>query len=364
MKDYSDIARKNDNRFMPIKLVLLAALIFLLLAGAVAIYVVLKANSPYTGFERVQQFEVRSGESGASIANRLEQEGLISSEWIFRLYATLTGKDAKLQAGVYELDSSMSISQIASALAVGLGGAEEIAVTFYEGWTAGRYASALAEDFPGQYMRFLSMARSYPDKTEYPFLSDNPSDSLEGYLFPDTYRFRSDAQAEQFIAVLLSEFDEKFDPSLRTQAAKLGMTVHEAVTLASIIEGEVGRSSTNRTDEDNRKLDEERKMVAGVFYNRLQLGMPLQSDATLNYVIGEGRRQATTQDTQIDSPYNTYKHIGLPPGPIGNPSLSSLRAAVFPASHDYLYFLSKADGEAVFSKTLDEHNVNKAKYLP
>lgn len=194
------------------------------------------------------------------------------------------------------------------------------------------------------------LATITPGKT-YSWLSDKPkSASLEGYLFPDTYRFFEDSTPEQVVAKLLENFNAKFSDSLRTSLTSQGRDVYETVILASIVEREL------QTDADRAK-------AADIFLRRIEAGIPLQSDATVNYVTGKSALQPTYDDLQIDSPYNTYKYPGLPPGPIGNPGLSALRAAVNPEANPYYYFLTGTDGKTHFAKTLEEHVLNRQKYL-
>jgi uncharacterized YceG family protein len=187
--------------------------------------------------------------------------------------------------------------------------------------------------------------------------------NLEGYLFPDTYFVIKKDGPEVLLEEMLATLGKKLTADIRSQIVKNNMTIFETLTLASIIEKEVGRNESGGYLQDKELLEQERKMVASVFYNRLRIGMPLQSDATVNYVTGKNTRAVTYDDLEVDSRYNTYKYPELPPGPIGNPSISAILAAVYPSKTDYLYFLSKPDGTAVFSKTLDEHNINRAKYL-
>ena len=163
---------------------------------------------------------------------------------------------------------------------------------------------------------------------------------------------------------MLDNFENKLSDEMAFEIEKRKLSLKNVVILASIIEKEVGRNSaTALTEADLETMEQERRLVASVFYNRLGKNVALQSDATVNYISGKNSRFTTESDRAVDSPYNTYKYPGLPPGPIGNPGLDSIMAAVYPADSDYMYFLNKANGEAVFAKTLEEHNSNRAKYL-
>ncbi len=246
---------------------------------------------------------------------------------------------------------------------------EEIAITLIEGWNVKDIAHYLdkqgivkAEDFLKYQLEF--------DKSQYSFLQNVPKKyDLEGFLFPDTYRLfasikNNDAKiaSEAVIKKLLDNFENKLPESAEAKAVKQGLSLYEAITLASIVEKETGRNAA--TPESKVKLDEERKIVAGIFYNRLRTGMALESDATINYVTGKNLPSPTLEDLQINSAYNTYKYPGLPPGPIANPSLSSIEAVLNPIQTDYYYFLHKQpSGEPVYSKTFEEHVENKFKYL-
>jgi len=253
--------------------------------------------------------------------------------------------------------------------------AEETTITFIEGWTIDDIAQHL-DDEPGRpNMPHIIKAEAFKeaidnfDASSYPILDSKPKKAnLEGFLFPDTYRFLTDTLkqgdndpqmvSQTIIKKLLDTFSVRFTPQMQQQAKEHGLTVYEAVTLASIIEKEAGPKANMPGGQDERRL------IAGVFYNRLKAGLPLQSDATVNFITKKNTPSASGEDLEIDSPYNTYKYAGLPPGPICNPSLASLQAAVDPADTDYMYFLHKQpSGEAVFSKTYEEHLINKQKYL-
>jgi UPF0755 protein len=174
--------------------------------------------------------------------------------------------------------------------------------------------------------------------------------SFEGYLFPDTYIFSKKAAVEEIIQKMLDNFDKKITAEIQKEIARQDKNLEEIVNLASIVQQESTSS-------------EEMAKIAGVFYNRLNIGMALQSDATINYITGKGMRQPLLEDTKIDSPYNTYKYKGLPPTPICNPGIEAIKAAIWPEQHDYFYFLHPLSSPTVFSKTLEEHNINKAKWL-
>jgi UPF0755 protein len=298
---------------------------------------------------------VEQGMSGQTVRELLASRGLVSSVG-YRLYAYLDGGAARPKAGRYEFRRGTSYASIARMLALGQQ-REDVTIRLIEGKTLDDERVQLAElgVAPELFTNLAGSPRRNPvsfDRAlveQYPFLSSIPQgQSLEGYLFPDTYRVWKDAIAEALINKQLSEFSEKVAVPYADQQKKSGMTWHEIVTLASIVEAEV------RTPED-------RRIVAGIFLNRLRDGMRLQTDAALNYVIGEGRTRATATDLELDSPYNTYLHDGLPPGPISNPGLSSLAAALDPASTNYYFFLTDAQGKVYYGRTHAEHIQNRVR---
>ncbi len=260
---------------------------------------------------------------------------------------------------------------------------EEKKITLVEGWTVKQIAAYLEskELFPAA--TFLA-AQKKIDTTDYPILASKPAgQDLEGFLFPDTYQVLKETTPEAVITKLLVTFESRFEVAQKNvsivqqlyqipgyqelqigKGTQPGLSSYEAVILASIIEKETGRDVSNASADQKSRLDEERRTIAGIFYNRLLIGQALQSDATVNYVTGKDVPAASSTDIETNSPYNTYKYRGLPPGPICNPSLSSLKAVFNPIKTDYYYFLHKQpSGEVVYSKTFEEHVQNKSKYF-
>lgn len=233
----------------------------------------------------------------------------------------------------------------------------ELSVTIPEGWNAreiGLYLAAqhiipTAADFERVSAPHATTSIIFSDTL--PFLKEKPGDTgLEGYLFPDTYRLYVQALPEQVATKMLQNFNTKFSPELRAQAARQHHSIFEIVTIASLIEKEVAS-------------DEDRAIVSGILWKRLTHDMPLQVDATIAYITGKRSINISHAETEIDSPYNTYLYRGLPKGPISNPGLSAIRAALYPRPSPYLYYLSTPDNKIIFSRTLKEHNRAKAKYL-
>ncbi len=301
-------------------------------------------------------FTIRSGEGVRDVAHDLKVKNLIVSEQAWNLYIILTGRRSALLAGDYTLNATMTGREIATVLADGQIDADEVTVKILEGWTSKQIATELEKKDVIAAADFLpavatSDSRTLLPDSYYSFLTDKPAAAdLEGFLFPDTYRFFKKTSAAHVIKKFLDNFGQKFTPAMQTAAKAKNRTLFEMVTMSSILEAEL------RSDTDRAKASD-------LFWRRLDQGMALQSDATVNYVTGKGRAQPSIADTQIDSPYNTYKYPGLPPGPIGNPGVSALRAAVTPSPNRYYYYLSAPDGTTYFAETYEQHLANKNTYL-
>lgn len=313
------------------------------------------------------QFIVKKGETVYGVAKKLEDEGLIQNNFYFRLYIwprRWRGEE-QVKAGVYTISPSMKLKEIAKIF-MEAKFSQEDSITIPEGWRISDIASAFAdfkvkysldqEDKKEAYKKYKKEfidALQHEENFKYDFLKDKPKDvGLEGYLFPDTYRIYRQTKAEDLIKKMLDNFDQKLTPKLRKDIKSQNRTIFETITLASIVQKEV-------------KSEEDMKKVAGVYLNRLHAGMKLESDATITYLTGKHDPQPSLADIQIESPYNTYLNFGLPKGPISNPGLAAILAAIYPEKHDYLYFITRLDtGEAIFSKDLNEHLENKKKYLP
>ncbi len=301
-------------------------------------------------------FTIQEGEGLKAVSARMDSEKIIKNPTVFEMTIRVTGKSNSIFAGTYVFTKDQSMKDVIDAITNVDDVTNDITITLIEGWTSAEMAKYLqeqgffpAEDFSAA-VQTTDIQNLLPGVT-YAFLGDKPtSQGLEGYLFPDTYRIKQKPEPADVVRKLLDNFDSKLTNTMRSDIHKQGRTVFDVVVLASILEREV-------------LSDADKKNAADVFLKRLQIGMPLQSDATVNYVTGKQDTRPTLQDIEADSPYNTYVYKGLPPGPISNPGFSSLEAAVYPTSNPYYYFLTKDNGEAVFSRNLDEHNLNKAKYL-
>ncbi|MEB3222793.1 MAG: endolytic transglycosylase MltG [Candidatus Sericytochromatia bacterium] len=313
----------------------------LLAGGAWAAYQ--RALEPVAGTERALLFEVPPGAGGATIARGLERRRLVRSALAFRVYLRLNGLDRDVKAGLYALSPSLGVPGVAAVLVEGRDMGTRLTVP--EGWAAARVARLLDQAVPGAGATFAALVAN-PDaqRAEFAWLPPlPPGATLEGFLFPDTYVIRpGPGAADSLVRLMLARFEQVALPALQGEGPPLGL--YQRLVMASIVEKEAVHP-------------DERPTIGGVFYNRLATRMPFGSDPTVEYALGrhQGERGLTFKDVAVDSPYNTYKHPGLPPGPIANPGLASIRAAVHPARTDLLYFVARGDGTHVFTKTYRDH---------
>ena len=314
-------------------------------------------NTPAGDDPATVVFTVESGESVGQIALRLQREGLIRDAELFRLYLRYAKLDSGVEAGQFTLKKTMTIPQI--ALALQSGRRDELVLTIPEGRRLEEVAALVEQQTPISATTFLSLVRDGSAwSSQYSFLSELPAGiSLEGYLFPDTYRLPQDAAASDVVARMLANFDHRLTRKMRDDLASQKRTVFQAVTLASIVEREA-------------VVETERPIIASVYLNRLASGMALDADPTVQYGMASAKGKAPwwPQLTQEDyrsarSPYNTYLNPGLPPGPIASPGLSSLQAAIDPAQTNFFFFRASCsrDGTHLFSRTLEEHAAKECK---
>lgn len=327
-----------------------------------AVYYYTKVNKAASSESREVEFTISRGESMKKIAERLGQENVISRPWVFEVYARSHGAGNKIQAGEYVLNANMAIPEIVDVLTHGKVVSNARTLTIIEGWTNAQIGSYLLK------RQVVEKESDWADvlqklQTDFKYNDTAVSFNYQGFLFPDTYKLGKNEDAEELAQKMLANFEDKFTDKMLSDIEASGRSLKDVIILASIIEKEVGRNKEKITDEDIELMQKERELVASVFYNRLEINMALESDATVNYVTGKNDRSALIADTKIKSPYNTYQVRGLPPGPISNPSVGSIMAAIYPAETDYVYFLNSPEGVAYFAKTLAEHNENRAKYL-
>lgn len=303
--------------------------------------------TPYGAFGEDGAFvEVPEGAALATIGRRLADAGVVPDALTFRLAAEVEGATRRLQAGEYRFAGGETAREVVRRIAAG--DVYTRLITFPEGLTIRQLADVFEQAGLGPRADFVAAAA---DASLIAHLDAEASD-LEGYLFPDTYPLPHRVTAAEVVRAMVAGFERVFDADLRAAAAARGMTVREVVTLAAIIEKETAAA-------------DEHPIVSGVYHNRLRIGMPLQADPTVIYAMmraGTWNGNIRRQDLQLDSPYNTYRYGGLPPGPIAAPGRASIVAAINPADVKYLYFVSRNDGTHVFATTLVEHNRNVARW--
>lgn len=314
-------------------------------------------NTPSSAKADVKNFIIASGEGVNQISRNLYDQKLIKSMFFFETYVWLEKIQANFLAGEYILNTQMNIKEVTEILTSGKVVNKEKNIKIIEGWKIADINKYLIDQAVITDDSFLNLAKNQITDWQFKiakpeFLNDLPVNSdLEGFLFPDTYRIFADAEAEDIIIKMLDNFDKKLTTEMREDIKNQGQTIYEIITMASVIEKEV-------------KKAEDMKVVSGIFWNRIKNGQPLESCATLAYILGVNKKQYTLEDTEIISPYNTYKNKGLPPGPICNPGLNAINAAINPINTSYNYFLNRFDnGETIFSSTYEEHLKNKNKYL-
>jgi len=287
---------------------------------------------------------VPRGATGHDVAHLLASNGVIASEGAFELLARLRHEQAAMKAGEFRFSPHRTASDVLRQV---IDGGQQIArwVTIPEGFTAKEVATALSERGFGDARTFN---RAFLHSSLKLGASKTPT--LEGYLFPDSYLIPKGASPAHIVKILTDQFRAALPSDAARRAKSLNYTIPQIVTLASLVEREA-------------KADGERALMAGVYYNRLRRGMPLQVDATIEYTFTHHKTTISYADLASDSPYNTYKHPGLPPTPIANPGRPSLDAAFHPAPSDYLYYVYMGNGRSAFARTLAEHNANVARYL-
>lgn len=318
---------------------------FLILAVVIAVlaggYLYIFSRTPCG--DRYREIHIPHGTPLIKILNLLEEEKIISNADLFRLYLMIQGISSKVRAGDYEFHPRMTPQQIARELIQG--DFKIYHFTIPEGWTMEQIAILLNRKRLTQKDEFLHWCRN----REWIQSLGIHEDSLEGYLFPNTYETYYPEDPRSLISLMVKTFQKNFTDEMRERSKQLGFSLHEIITLASIVEKETARP-------------EERTLIASVLNNRLNRKMPLQSDPTVIYGITDFDGNITRRHLETYTPYNTYLFPGLPPGPIANPGLAAILAVLYPADTDFLYFVSRNDGSHVFSRTTAEHQKNVYKY--
>ena len=307
------------------------------------------------------EVDIPKGMSANRVSDLLEREGIIKNATVFKYYLMIKKEGSRFQAGRYELKPGMTKEELIAKLNAGdTIEAEVIRFTIPEGLTVLQIADKLAAEKIVDKDKFLALAaekRTWGDSEASRSIPENDDlhQRLEGYLFPETYEMVKDSTEEDIIKRMTAELDRKLSTlpdDWQEALEETGLTMHEMLTIASLVEREV-------------VVDEERPLVASVIFNRIKKGMPLQIDATIQYLLDKPKERLLNADLEVDSPYNTYKVNGLPPGPIASPSLDSIKAVLYPAESEYFFYVTKKDGSNthLFAKTYNEHlrNIEKSK---
>ncbi|MDH5662427.1 MAG: endolytic transglycosylase MltG [Elusimicrobiota bacterium] len=268
---------------------------------------------------------IEQGMTAHEVAELLEKEGLISSKNYFLFLLRLRGVHRKIKAGIYEVNSKESTWRVISKLF--LGKSKKVKLAIPEGFTARQIAQLVEEKGLGEKDKFLEIVEQK---------------KLEGYLFPETYFIDYDTSQEEIVDMMVGQFNKVFTQGMEERGKKFKFTKRDTIILASVIEKEAVK-------------DEERPLISAVFHNRLKKRWYLESCATVQYALGEHKEKLTYEDVKVNSPYNTYIHFGLPPGPICNPGLAAIEAALYPAETDLMFFVTKGEGTHRFSKYYQKH---------
>jgi len=294
--------------------------------------------APVAASGEAQIIRIAKGSGASSIARQLEAAGLIRSAPALEIYLAYSGLGRKLKAGAFELAPTMSGIEMTERIAAGQTGSRKITVP--EGLRLEQIAERVADSGLATADELLAAATSESVAGQVEF--DLPDTDLEGYLLPETYEFALDVDARQIVVRMVRELEIEFVTPNAEAIAASKLNLHEIITLASLVEREA-------------RVDDERAIIAGVLTNRLAIGMKLQCDATVQYALDEHKPRLTFEDLKVESPYNTYLHEGLPPGPIAAPGIASLEAALHPAKTDALFYVARPDGRHVFTRTYAEH---------
>ena len=291
---------------------------------------------PQNNMNKEIKITINHGESLSVISKKLLEKGVITNENIFEMATKIRGLDTSIPVGTFLMQNVKVNHDIINQLV--FGNPERKKVTLLEGWNIKQTSNHLSKEMGFDYNTIVEIINN----TNFINSLGIKSQSLEGYLFPDTYYFFEGENVKSVIKRLVKEYKYFWTDSNITKASSISLTQHQILTLASIIEGEA-------------IYDSERPIISAVYHNRLKRGMRLQADPTVQYIIKDGPRRLLNKDLRIKSPYNTYLYEGLPPGPINSPGFQSLSAALYPDENDYLYFVAKGDGYHTFSKNEKEH---------
>jgi len=306
-------------------------LLLIIFIAIFIVVIVLGFVGPKCNKEEEKLVKIEKGWGSGEVAEKLKSENLINSKWFFVFYVWVRGYSNHLQAGEYLLNTEMTVPKISKILVEGQTNPNWVKITIPEGWTSKQIEERLISS------GVIKSGEKLPN-------------DKEGYLFPDTYYFYKNTSIADVVKKMEDNFNGKITEDLKAEIKKQNKNLYDILKMASIVEREV-------------ISDEDRAIVAGIFWKRIKNNYPLESCATIAYILGKEKKQYSYEDTRVKSPYNTYINSGLPPTPIDNPGLSAIKAAIYPKITDYNFFLSAPDGRTIYAKTLEEHNANKVKYL-
>jgi len=321
-----------------IAMILIGIFICLFATGTILLY------WPQNDINNKVKVNIPKGSTLAQISEILEEKELVTNGHMFITATRLMGYSNKIPAGIFALKNAKNNYSIVKQLIQG--NPEMIRVTLLEGWTISQVTKAISDslNISSEILSSLCYDEQFIQELGL------EANSLEGYLYPDTYLFlESENDPKEILKQAIFEFNSVFNDNLRKRAEQVGFTVNEVLAMASIIEGEA-------------IFDSERPIISAVYHNRLKKRMLLQADPTVQYIIKDGPRRLRLSDLKIDSPYNTYVYRGLPPGPINNPGKASILAALYPDDNDYIFFVARGDGYHTFTTTIEEHNRAKREF--
>lgn len=323
-----------------LKVIGLTFILFIVLVG---IFIFIQIGPVNKNNKKDVMIDIPSGSSVSTISDILSKNKLIKNKTLFKVVVKLSDKASQIKSGKYLLNQTYTNSDIVNLLVLGKTYNDGIKITIPEGSTSKEIISMLLDKNLGNKEKYEELINNPKELyKDVKFLKENNVISLEGFLYPETYYFNEDLSEKDILKQMLIRFDNAYNDKLKEKQKEIKMSLEEVITLASIVEKEAIK-------------DEDRPLIAGVFYNRLKIDMPLQSDATIQYIFKERKKIVTYNDLKIDSPYNSYKNKGLPPTPIANPGIKSIDATLYPTESKNLYFVATMDGGNKYSETYEQH---------
>lgn len=323
-----------------LKVIGLTFILFIVLVG---IFIFIQIGPVNKNNKKDVMIDIPSGSSVSTISDILSKNKLIKNKTLFKVVVKLSDKASQIKSGKYLLNQTYTNSDIVNLLVLGKTYNDGIKITIPEGSTSKEIISMLLDKNLGNKEKYEELINNPKELyKDVKFLKENNVISLEGFLYPETYYFNEDLSEKDILKQMLIRFDNAYNDKLKEKQKEIKMSLEEVITLASIVEKEAIK-------------DEDRPLIAGVFYNRLKIDMPLQSDATIQYIFKERKKIVTYNDLKIDSPYNSYKNKGLPPTPIANPGIKSIDATLYPIESKNLYFVATMDGGNKYSETYEQH---------